>query len=217
MHRETDTSESAVSGENAPATSDSKRQLLEFLQNSAAALLGTLRSYVHRMGLASGEAVHAAALEVLQETVIEALAHADRFTPTRQPMAWLLGIALNIIKRKKVELAKRHHRELQLSTLYPESMSESDLLDEITSTTLASPEITIEANEQANALLSLVSTDDQEVLRLAFLEDFERDALAQRLGTTPGTARMRLHRALSRLRAAWREQQMTRQKGEDDA
>jgi len=55
-------------------------------------------------------------------------------------------------------------------------------------------------------MLSLVSEEDQQVLRLALLEEVKAEALAQRLGTTIGTARMRLHRALRRLRTAWDEQ-----------
>lgn len=64
-------------------------------------------------------------------------------------------------------------------------------------------------------LLSLVSEDDKLVLRLAFLEDFEREALARRLGVSTGAAGMRLHRALARLRSAVIEQKKW-QRGEED-
>src|SRR6516164_4591882 len=85
------------------ATDFNKQRLVDFLTDNVATLLGILRSYVQRMGLARGEEVAAVAVEVLQEVVIEALDHADRFDPTGQPMAWLLGIAINVIKRKKAE------------------------------------------------------------------------------------------------------------------
>ena len=88
-----------------------------------------------RMGLASGEEVPAVALEVLQEVVLEALDHADRFNPTGQPMAWLLGIAINVIKRKKYERIKRSQRELSMSDLsltQEEHLSESELFDQLT-------------------------------------------------------------------------------------
>src|SRR5713226_6523721 len=74
----------------------SKQRIVDFLTDNVAALLGILRSYVKRMGLARGEEVAAAAVDVLQEVDVEALDHADRFNPTGQPMAWLLGIATNI-------------------------------------------------------------------------------------------------------------------------
>jgi RNA polymerase sigma-70 factor (ECF subfamily) len=197
----------------------SKQRIVDFLTDNVAALLGILRSYVKRMGLARGEEVAAAAVDVLQEVVVEALDHADRFNPTGQPMAWLLGIATNIIKRKKAEIARRSRRELfigELSTAQQEPLSEDELFDQITSCTSAGPEQDIEANEQAVMMLSLVSPEDRQLLLLAFLYGFERGALAEKLGITPVAARVRLHRALSRLRLAWREQHMKLQEGESN-
>ncbi len=193
-----------------------KQQLIAFLTENTAPLLGTLRSYVQRMGLATGNDVPAVALEVLQEAVVEALKHADRFIPTGQPMAWLLGISVNVIKRKKAELAQRARRETSIAAFskQEESLSEGELFDQVASYVLAGPEQDVEANEQASSLLSLVSAEDQRILRLAFLYDFEREALAEQLGITPVAARVRLHRALSRLRIAWRKQQMDQQEGE---
>ncbi len=187
----------------------SKQRIVDFLTDNVAALLGILRSYVKRMGLARGEEVAAAAVEVLQEVVVEALDHADRFNPTRQPMAWLLGIATNIIKRKKAEIARRSRRELfigELSTAQQEPLSEDELFDQITSCASTGPDQDIEANEQAVMMLSLVSPEDRQLLLLAFLYGFEREAMAEKLGITPVAARVRLHRALNRLRLAWREQ-----------
>jgi RNA polymerase sigma factor (sigma-70 family) len=192
-----------------------KQQLIMFLTENTAPLLGTLRSYVQRMGLARGDDVPTLALEVLQEAVVEALKHADRFIPTGQPMAWLLGISVNVIKRKKAELAQRARRETSIAALsQQESLSEGELFDQVASCVLAGPEQDIEANEQASSLLSLVSAEDQRLLRLAFLYDFEREALAEQLGITSVAARVRLHRALSRLRIAWRKQQVEQQEGE---
>ncbi|MHB8599508.1 MAG: RNA polymerase sigma factor [Ktedonobacteraceae bacterium] len=199
--------------------SATKQQLLEFLSEHTAPLLGTLRTYVQRLGLVMGDEASVVALDVLQETVVEALSHADRFDATRQPMAWLLGIAVNVIKRKKVEQAKRVRRELLLGSLsarYPEVASESDMLDLLIPATVAGPEQAVEADERACEMLSLVSLDDQQVLRLAFLEDFEREALARRLGTTTGAAGMRIHRALARLRMALNEQKKRRRGAEDE-
>lgn len=193
-----------------PAVSSSKRQLVEFLSDNTSTLLGALHVYVQRMGLSRGEVVHATALEVLQEVAVEALAHADRFDPARQPMAWLLGIAANVIKRKKSERAKLQVRELSIARLARSSgepQSESDLFEQIMPFSLSGPEQEVEANDEAISLLSLVSVDDREVLQLAFLNDFDREALAQKLGTSPVAARVRLHRALNRLRLAWHKQQ----------
>ena len=200
-------------------TASDNTKIIECITDNVASLLGILRSYVKRMGLASGEEVPAAAVEVLQEVVLEALDHADRFNPTGQPMAWLLGIAINVIKRKKAELVKRSQRELSMSDLslkQEKGLSESELFDQLMASSSAGPEQEIAANEQAELLLSLVSPEDQHVLMLAFLQGFEREALAQKLGISPGATRVRLHRALKRLRLAWSDQHLKPQEGESN-
>jgi RNA polymerase sigma factor (sigma-70 family) len=200
-------------------TASDNMRLIEFITDNVASLLGILRSYVRRMGLARGEEVPAVAVEVLQEVVIEALDHADRFNPMGQPMAWLLGIAINVIKRKKAELAKRSQRELsigELSLVQEEHLSEHELFDQITADSSAEPDQEIAANEQAELLLSLVSPEDQQILMLAFLQGFEREALAKKLSISPGATRVRLHRALKRLRLAWSEQHVKSQEGESN-
>src|SRR5438094_3454337 len=132
-------------------TASNNTKIIEFINDNVASLLGIIRSYVKRMGLASGEDVPAVAVEVLQEVVLEALDHADRFNPTGQPMAWLLGIAINVIKRKKVELAKRSQRELsigEISLAQDERLNEDELFDQIFAGTTAGPDQEIVANEQ---------------------------------------------------------------------
>ena len=203
---------------NTPADSDNTT-IITCIADNATSLLGIIRSYVIRMGLASGEDVTAASLEVLQQVVLEALDHSDRFDPTGQPMAWLLGIAINIIKRNKAERIKLTQRELSindLSRMQEEQPGESELFDHLVAKSYAGPDQEIAANEQAMLLLSLVSPEDQHILMLAFVEGFEREALAQKLGISPGAARVRLHRALKRLRLAWSEQHLNSQKGESN-
>lgn len=193
--------------------------IVEYIAGNAASLLGIIRSYVMRMGLASGEDVATVALEVLQQVVLEALDHAERFDSTGQPMAWLLGIAMNIIKRNKAERIKSSQRELSMSDLslmQEEDLSESELFDQLVAHSDAGLDQEIAANEQAGLLLSLVSPEDQHILMLAFLEGYEREALAQKLGITPGATRVRLHRALKRLRLAWSEHYPNLDKGESN-
>ena len=193
--------------------------IVEYIAGNAASLLGIIRSYVMRMGLASGEDVATVALEVLQQVVLEALDHAERFDSTGQPMAWLLGIAINIIKRNKAERIKSSQRELSMSDLslmQEEDLSESELFDQLVAHSDAGLDQEIAANEQAGLLLSLVSPEDQHILMLAFLEGYKREELAQKLGITPGATRVRLHRALKRLRLAWSEHYPNLDKGESN-
>ena len=201
------------------AIASDNTKIIEYITDNVASLLGIIRSYVKRMGLASGDDVPAVALEVLQEVVLEALDHADRFNPTGQPMAWLLGITINVIKRNKAERIKRSQRELSMSNLslmQEDQHSESELFDQLTANSYAGPDQEIAANEQAELLLSLVSPEDQHILMLALLQGFEREALAQQLGISAGATRVRLHRALKRLRLAWSEQHLNSQKGESN-
>jgi len=189
-----------------------KAVLLAFLQDNTGALLGVIRSYTLRLGLAQGapaDDAHALALDILQEVAVEALDHADRFDPSRQPMAWLLGIALNVIRRRRAALAQRQRRELPLAGL-PISGDDSGpgkstvgQGQRATRYATPGPEHAVEAEDEARTLLALVAEDDRRVLRLALLDDLEGAALARALGVSVGAARMRLHRALGRLRAAW--------------
>lgn len=201
----------------AGASASAQKLLHDYLQENAASLLGTLRVYVLRMGLAVGADGREVALEIFQESVAEALAYAERFDRQASPRAWLLGIAGNIMKRRKVARAKRFQREELLSNIarrHPNLSDENAVLDHLMPSVMTDPAQIVEADEQAAALLALVSREDQHVLSLAILEGHQHTSLAQELGTTPGTARVRLHRALSRLRVAWKTQQEKRQKGD---
>lgn len=201
-----------------------KTALIEFLQTQAGTLLDVIRSYTLRMGLVangSGYAdARAVALDVMQEVAVEALSHVDRFSPGRQPMAWLLGIALNVIRRRKASSALLFRREIPLESLLGETeevgaaegfpsqslLGETERMEWASHATESAPEQALEvseANQSALALLALVPEEDQQVLRLALLDDLNRHELAQALGVADGAARMRLSRALGRLRAAW--------------
>lgn len=190
--------------------------LRDYLQENSDSLLGTLRSYVLRMGLAVGAETQEIALEIFQESITEALASSGRYKREMPLRAWLLGIAVNVMKRRKVLLARRFLREESLGNLarrHPNQPDENAVLDALLPPVMTGPAQIVEANEQAAALLALVSPEDQYILRLAVLEGHQHTSLAQELGITPGTARVRLHRALSRLRTAWKTQQEKEQKG----
>lgn len=180
--------------------------LRQFISGESEALLGTLRYYVVRAGLANGRDAALAAVELLNEVVVEALEHADRFRPSGQPMAWLLGIAANLIRRKQAECAIRNRREPLVRDLYSgaqDALSEDEFFDRVASRAVGEPTEEWEANEAVSAILAHVSEGDRRVLQLAILHDLNGEALAQELGIKPGAARVRLHRALNRLREAW--------------
>ncbi|MBX5457424.1 MAG: sigma-70 family RNA polymerase sigma factor [Thermogemmatispora sp.] len=191
------------------ARAELERALIEHSET----LLQNLQFYVVRLGVAPEREAHAIALEVLQEVAVEALAHAARFEPGRQPLAWLLGIGLNVIRRQRAERARRSQRELSPVRLASalsggESPSELEVFDQLQATS-SGPEEEVEAEQGMAALLALVGEEDRELLRLAVVEGCERELLARHLGISPGAARVRLHRALQRLRRAFQQQSAT--------
>jgi len=198
---------------------DPLRQFLE-REGELDTLVSTLRMYVARAHLATGDTVSGEALELLNRVVVEALDHEDRFDPSRQPRPWFLSIAANIIKREQVERAKRARREPSIISIYSktdatgETLSEDDMFDRITVLANTGPEQDLDANEEAKMLLALVSEDDQHMLRLAILHDLDGVAIGNALSISPGAARVRLSRALNRLRDAYYRQAMSDKEGE---
>lgn len=182
--------------------------LQHFLQENAASLQGILCGYVARMGLATGENIASVAAEVFQDAVLETLAHSENFNPQMQPRAWFLAIAANILKRQRAKYARRYRFEVLVSDLpkQSESESEQDLLDRLMIFRGApGPEQGLIACESAQELLALVSAEDARLLDLALLQGLNADLLAPMLGVNPSTARVQVHRALKRLRAAWQK------------
>lgn len=178
--------------------------LRDVIEQEAETLQNTLRHYVLRAGLATNCDLDMIAGEILSEVVVEALRHADRLDRQRDPVPWLLGIAANLIRRRCAALRKRDRREPLISDLCArsEQWSESDLFDRISRLSVRDPATDLESREEMEYLLSLVSNKDRAVLKLAILNGLSGDALASALDTSPGAARVRLHRAIQRLRAA---------------
>ncbi|HET8846350.1 MAG TPA: sigma-70 family RNA polymerase sigma factor [Ktedonobacteraceae bacterium] len=183
----------------------SREIVYQCIQEQSANLLKSIRFYVLKFGLARDATVPQVAAEILQETVIEAMAHANAYVPSKAPMAWLLGVALNMIRRKRVAQAKQSSHELPFSLLVskqPETSDEDEWLGQQFFSPENELEHEVETRDQVASLLALVSQEDQQVIILAMQEDFKRTGLARRLGLQPNAAGMRLHRALARLREA---------------
>lgn len=179
-------------------------RLRQFIETEAESLVGILRYYLFRANT-DGDSLETAASELLNEVVIEALQHEARFEPTGQPRAWLLGIAANLIKRRQVETARRNQREPLVRDLYPTlegDLSDGELFDRVANL-VGMTEDELDTNSQVAALLRPLSPDDQHIIRLAILHGLDGDMLAHELGIHPGAARVRLHRALNRLRTAY--------------
>lgn len=179
--------------------------LRQFLQEHVVPLQAIIRAYVLRGGVAYGDAVDAVVQDVFQDAVLEALAHAERLDPATQPRAWFLSIALNIIRRRRASQVRRNRREVPISNLSggAEHAGESELFEQVARDCAPGPEQDLETREQVQEMLALVSRSDAQVLNLAIVEGLDTESLASTLGVRPVAARVRLHRAIRRLRAAW--------------
>jgi RNA polymerase sigma factor (sigma-70 family) len=185
---------------------DTRALLLDFIAAESETLLGTLRLYILRAGLATGQGSDAAAADLLGEVTVQALASADRFRLDARPMPWLLGIAANLIKRRQVDQAKRGVREPLVTDLAGregQGLSEAELFDRLGAIAAGDPGRRLEQDEAVSEILGRLSPGDAQIIRLAVLHDLSGEELARTLDITPGAARVRLHRALNRLRAAW--------------
>lgn len=185
--------------------------LARFIEENAASLMITLRGYVRKAHLVPGDyvAVQEAALELLEEVYIEALRTASRFDPSRPSRAWLLGIANNLVLRKRESKQIQSQREKTVSDLRradQEELTDEDILDRLTTLYHEGPESGVIANEQYEYLLSLVSEGDRQLLRLAIELDLDGKSLAQVLGCNYNAALVRLCRARQHLRSAFERQ-----------
>ncbi|MBN8621280.1 MAG: sigma-70 family RNA polymerase sigma factor [Anaerolineae bacterium] len=182
-----------------------KHSLRRFIEHESEAMLGTLRYYLSRAGLAGrGEPLDSAARELLNAVVVEALSHEERFRASSQPRAWLLGIAANLVRRQQTELAQRDRREPLLRDLHPaleESMSDDELFDWIAEVAAVASPDDLDTHDELSRLLTELMPQDARIVRLAIFNGLDGAALARELGISAGAARVRLHRALNRLRA----------------
>jgi RNA polymerase sigma-70 factor (ECF subfamily) len=192
--------------EQTEAQTTNQALLREFFAAETESLLRTFRYYLARAGLSGNRGSSWKAVALMNEVAAEALEHADRFRPSGQVRAWVLGIAANLIKRKQAELARRNQREPLVQDLFTQSqayLTEDELFDRLVTFSRAGLGQDLEALEGAAAMLARLSEADQQIVTLAVLHGMNGRELAATLGVKPGTARVRLHRALNRLRRAW--------------
>ena len=181
---------------------EARRRVETVIDTERTQLLKTLRFYALRAGLATSRDGDTVAQDLLNETVFEALRSLHRLKPEMNPHPWLLGIALNLIKRRQAELAKRERREPLVRDLLPDSefaLSDDDLFDQLPQLVETAID-EIEVKDEIADMLSHLSESDRHLLKLAVAHDMNGEALARDLQISAGAARVRLHRALNRLR-----------------
>jgi RNA polymerase sigma factor (sigma-70 family) len=193
----------------ATAISPNQQRLRQFLDEETADLSRVLRLYAWRAGLpVDGNSI----AELLNDVIVEALDHAGRYDPQRPPRAWLLGIGANIVRRRSATRTRQNYREPLAADLISGEgdLGEDEIFERLESSTRGDEgESGAQSGEQSDVLLrdqirharEQLSADDQAVIRHFLEGEMSGKALATALETTPGAARVRLHRALNRLRA----------------
>jgi len=183
----------------------SRAILTAFIEQESADLFVILRSYVIRMGLAPPTTAEQVTQELMNQVVVEALQSAERFDPTRRPMPWLLGIGINLIREQlRCDVHSREIPTRDLFTAIQAELSDDELFERLGAFADTNPAGQIEQAERdswiAN-LLAQLSEKDQQIIQLAILNDLDRGSISRQLGITPEAARVRLHRAIMRLRS----------------
>lgn len=127
-----------------------------------------------------------AAEDLLQTGVLQALRRADSLKDQERVVAWIYRILRNVLTDWGRQHAARSRSEERASLL--------DLPEQ------APPDLEEELCACVGELLSTLPPEQAELLRLVELEDVAPSRVAERLGLTPGNARVRVHRARAALR-----------------
>lgn len=131
--------------------------------------------------------------DLVADTFVSAIASADGFDPERgRPIAWLLGIARNVYRNRLRHAAHEHAalREIMGHRLIDDG--DVDRLEE-----------RIDAERRAQQLLGHIgalTAREREMVELVDLAGLSVTEAARMLRLPTGAARIRLHRARTRLR-----------------
>jgi RNA polymerase sigma-70 factor (ECF subfamily) len=130
-----------------------------------------------------------AADEAAQMAIVRAWRHRDRCRQPDQPFGWLGRIA--------------HNEALRLATRRPNEV----LVDEpfASAGDSGTPDL-IDEGLRVEAALDSLSASDRELARLRYYEDLTCATLADRLGISEATVKVRLHRMRRRLREKLEEE-----------
>lgn len=139
-------------------------------------------------------ATREAAEDVTSDVFLKALRFLGRYDPKRAPArAWLLHIARNAVADHLRVLRRRRSLHVSLDRV-PDLVIDTP-----------SPEERILSEERMQKLLNCNRTlraADQEILSLRYGAELSNHEIAETLGITDNAAAVRVHRALSRLKAA---------------
>lgn len=191
--------------------SEQREILLKTIQEESHTLEAIIRSYVLKLGMASGAELEASSREILNETVVAALQAAESYDTSRRPIPWLLGIAIRRIQRAIAAKKKSREREILIRDAWPDAEADAsdDELFERFADWVQQPHA-FESEETLQSLLALLSQSDREIIQRSVMQEMDAPSIAAELGISASAVRVRLHRALKRLRGQLQLQEAVR-------
>ncbi|HXG60533.1 MAG TPA: RNA polymerase sigma factor [Planctomycetota bacterium] len=141
-------------------------------------LIETHRPALLRAALKFCHGDEALAEDMVQETYVKALRHADRFVPGTNLRAWLMRILYNNV------MSAYRHKQVAREGPYPEGFDpvEEEPAD-------------LEVSDELARAVSDLPEDYRKVFLMAALEDSPYQVIAEKLGIPVGTVMSRLWRA----------------------
>src|SRR5437879_3042844 len=161
--------------------------VLRRLQNAAIAMLR--RSHI---GLPITQRL-AEAEEVLQEAARRALARRNDFDAAKSVVQWLVGFVVMVCRERT---RSRSAAQIPAATMGDDPIP----LEEIVADLHCPVEDTVANRLDARQMLDRLPIADQELVRLRFFEDASAADIGRQLGLSPGAVRVRLCRAILRLK-----------------
>lgn len=134
--------------------------------------------------------------DVVAATFLAAVAHSDRFDPTRaSPLPWLYGIATNLLRR--------HGRDEVLAyRALARARAKAEPRDEAETDRAVARIDSAAARQRLARALSRLPKRQRDVLLLYALADLDYAGIAEALDIPLGTVQSALHRARAKVRAA---------------
>lgn len=136
---------------------DKQAQLNDYIADNVDTLRRILRRYVVQLGVSSVDNAEASATDLLHDVVVEALKFSERLPDDAEPLPWLMGIAINLIKRRRADFARRSQREPLLRDLFPADLSEDDIHDQFVAAASSDSHDPFHHHQQIEALLVQIS------------------------------------------------------------
>jgi RNA polymerase sigma factor (sigma-70 family) len=178
-------------------------ELAAWMAAHRAELLRLFRPYAEK-ALGTGANRKDSVDELYAEVARWAMEHVAEWQPERgTTRAWIMRVAVNIAKQwcdKRLRRKTRTASEWENASPH-ESESTEDFWERLSSAPTPGPDGPILLADWARDVLEHALPDDREIVELVILADIPMPQVAERLQITEGAARVRLHRALKKMKA----------------